>query len=185
MKSSNPKTLKKLPSPSLRVVHPNAAGIDLGSESHFVSVNPDKSDDSIREFKNFTANLHEMVEFLQSHGVDSVALESTGVYWLPVLEILENQGIEVCLVNARHLKNVPGKKNDAQDAEWLRELHQFGLLNASFVPASEIRAIRNYWRLRDRHLQAASREINHMQPTSMRCGESILLKSMEWELKPP
>jgi transposase len=158
-----PKTIKKLPKSSIRIVHPNAAGIDLGSESHFVSVPPDRANESIREFKCFTADLRQMVKFLKDCHIDTVALESTGVYWIPVYDILEENNIEVFLVNARHLKNVPGKKNDADDADWIRELHTFGLLRSSFVPPSEIREARNYWRLRDRHVKSASREILHMQ----------------------
>lgn len=163
MSQVKPKTLKKIPRSSIRVVHPNAAGIDLGSESHFVSVAPEKAEASIREFRCFTPDLLQMVEFLKSCQVNTVALEATGVYWIPVYELLESHKIEVFLVNARHLKNVPGKKNDAIDSDWIRELHTFGLLNASFVPPIEIREMRDYWRLRDRHIQAASREVNHMQ----------------------
>ena len=110
MNNAKPKTLKKIPSSSIRVIHPNAAGIDLGSESHFVSVSPEKAEASIREFRCFTPDLLKMVEFLKSCQVDTVALEATGVYWIPVYEMLESHGIEVFLVNARHLKNVPGKK---------------------------------------------------------------------------
>lgn len=160
---TQPQTLKKLPTSRIRVMNPNAGGIDLGSSSHFVSVAADRSEESIREFRCFTSDLKEMVQFLQTSGVTTVAMEATGVYWLPVYEILEEVGMEVYLVNARHLKNVPVKKDDAKDADWLRELHMFGLLNASFVPDAQIRDIRNYWRLRERHIQAASREINHMQ----------------------
>lgn len=157
------RTIRKLPKSSINIVHPNAAGIDLGSESHFVSVPPDRCEDSIREYKSFTDDLRNMARFLKECHIDTVAIESTGVYWIPVYEMLENNGIEVFLVNARHLKNVPGKKNDASDADWIRELHTFGLLRSSFVPASEIREMRNYWRLRDRHVKAASREVLHMQ----------------------
>lgn len=158
-----PKSIKKLPKSSIHVVHPNAAGIDLGSESHFVSVPPDRTKDSIREYKCFTDDLLKMASFLKECQIDTVAIESTGVYWIPVYEILEQNDIEVFLVNARHLRNVPGKKNDASDADWIRELHTFGLLRSSFVPPTEIREMRNYWRLRDRHVKAASREVLHMQ----------------------
>lgn len=103
-----------------------------------------------------------MIQFLKDCQIETVALEATGVYWLPVYERLEEAGIEVFLVNAAHLKQVPGKKKDAQDADWLRELHTFGLLNSSFVPPAKIRAICNYWRLRNRPIQSASREVNHM-----------------------
>lgn len=152
-----------MPKSTIRIIHPNAAGIDLGSESHFVSVPPDRAEESIREFKCFTDDLKKMVTFLQDCHIDTVAIESTGVYWIPVYDILEQNSIEVFLVNARHLKNVPGKKNDADDADWIRELHTFGLLRSSFVPPLEIREARNYWRLRDRHVKSASREILHMQ----------------------
>ncbi len=158
-----PKTIKKLPKSSIRVVHPNAAGIDIGSTSHFVSVPPDRSNESIREYHCFTSDLQKMVSFLKECQIDTVAIESTGVYWMPIYDLLEKSGIEAFLVNARHLNNVPGKKDDAADSDWLRELHTFGLLRASFIPPADIREIRNYWRLRDRHIKAASREINHMQ----------------------
>ena len=161
--NAKPKTLKKMPTSTIRVVHPNAAGIDLGSEIHFVSVSPEKTEASIRDFRCFTPDLLKMVEFLKSCQVDTVALEATGVYWIPVYEILESHKIKVFLVNECHLKNVRGKKDDAKDSDWIRELHTYGLLNASFVPPDEIREIRDYWRLRDQHIKSASREVNHMQ----------------------
>ena len=107
--NTKPKTLKKMPTSTIRVVHPNAAGIDLGSEIHFVSVSPEKTEALIHDFRCFPPNLLKMVEFLKSCQVDTVALEATGVYWIPVYEILESHKIKVFLVNARHLKNVPGK----------------------------------------------------------------------------
>jgi len=163
MKTPSLQALKKLPKSHLRPIHENAAGIDLGSRSHFVSVPPDRHPTSIQEFECFTSSLNQMVAFLKECQMTTIAMESTGVYWLPVYELLEASGFEVYLVNARHLKNVPGKKNDAKDADWLRELHSYGLLSASFVPESHIRELRNYWRLRQRHVQSRSKELLHMQ----------------------
>ena len=115
---------------ALTLTHPNAAGIDIGSAAHYVAVPPERDDEPVREFKSFTADLHVLAEWLQSCGVDTVAMESTGVYWIPLFELLESRGFTVLLVNARHVKNVSGRKSDVLDCQWLQQLMTYGLLSA-------------------------------------------------------
>ncbi len=148
--------------PELEIVHPNAAGIDVGNESHFVGIKPGLSERPVQEFGSWTADLRRMVEWLKSHGVKTVAMQSTGVYWIALYEVLEQAGFEVYLVNARGTKNLPGRKSDVQECQWLRKLHTYGLLRNSFRPPEEIRAVRTLWRLRDRHVQEAGRAVEHM-----------------------
>ena len=147
----------------LQVVHPDAAGIDIGNESHFVAIPPDRDTTPIREFGSWTADLHEMAHWLQEHGIRTVAMQSTGVYWIPVLEVLEQAGLEVYLVNARGTKNLPGRKTDVQECDWIRKLHTYGLLRNSFRPSEEIRAVRTIWRQRERWVQETGRAVQHMQ----------------------
>jgi transposase len=148
---------------NLHVVHPNAAGIDIGNESHYVAVPPDRDAEPIRQFACFTEDLRRMAGWLKSRGIDTVAMQSTGVYWLPAYEILIEQGLEVFLVNARHTKNLPGRKTDVQECQWLLQLHTFGLLNNSFRPPQEICVLRAYWRQRAEHVASASACIQRMQ----------------------
>jgi transposase len=105
--------------PGLQVIHPNAAGIDVGNRTHYVAVRPDKDAEPVRRFACFTADLHRLADWLHRCGVETVAMQSTGVYWIPVYEILEARGFEVYLVNARHTKNLPGRKTDVQESQWL------------------------------------------------------------------
>jgi transposase len=149
--------------PALQVMHPDAAGIDIGNESHFVAIPPDRDTTPIREFGSWTADLHEMARWLKEHGIRTVALQSTGVYWIAVMEVLEQAGLEVYLVNARGTKNLPGRKTDVQECEWIRKLHTYGLLRNSFRPPEEIRAVRTIWRQRDRLVQDSARAVQHMQ----------------------
>jgi len=149
--------------PGLAVVHPDAAGIDIGNGSHFVAIPPERDPVPIREFGSWTAALHEMARWLTTHGIRTVALQSTGVYWIAVQEVLEQAGLEVYLVNARGTKNLPGRKSDVQECEWLRKLHTYGLLRNSFRPPEEIRAVRTIWRQRDRWVKEAGRAVQHMQ----------------------
>ena len=149
--------------PEICSVHPNAAGIDIGGESHWVSVSPERASESVREFGCFTGELHAMAAWLKQCGVTTVAMESTGVYWIPVFQILETSGFEVYLVNARRVKMVPGRKSDVLDCQWLRQLHSYGLLAASFRPKDEICALRSYIRHRERLTQNASTHIQRMQ----------------------
>lgn len=149
------------------VVHPNAAGIDIGSQFHVVAVPPDRTDKSVRTFKSFTGELHAMAKWLKKCRVDTIAMESTGVYWIPAFEILESYGFKVFLVNAREAKTVPGRKTDINDAQWLQKLHQFGLLRASFQPSKEIAELRAYLRQREKLLDYKASHIQHMQKAMM------------------
>src|SRR3989304_4209895 len=155
---------KKRTSPSLlKQINVNVAGIDCGSAEHFVAVPPERDPEPVRSFRSFTAALHRLADWLATCGVTSVAMEATGVYWIPIYEILEARGLEVLLVNARHVKNVPGRKSDVTDCEWLRELHSVGLLRGSFRPTAEIAALRSYLRHRETLIQSAATTINRMQ----------------------
>ena len=118
----------------LKVIHPNAAGLDIGSEEIWAAVAPERTGEPVRKFGTFTPDLHALADWLAACGVDTVAMESTGVYWIPVYEILEARGFEVYVVNARHVKNVPGRKSDIQDCQWMQGLHSVGLLRGSFRP---------------------------------------------------
>jgi transposase len=149
--------------PGLDVVHPRAAGIDVGNSAHYVAVRPDQDPDSVRRFECFTADLHRLADWLESCGVETVAMQSTGVYWIPLYEILEQRGLKVYLVNARHTKNLPGRKSDVQESQWLLKLHTYGLLNNSFQPTAEIRVARTYWRQRSEHIHGASSCVQRMQ----------------------
>jgi transposase len=144
-------------------VHPHAAGIDVGNSAHYVAVRPDRDADSVRRFECFTADLHRLADWLQQCGVTTVAMQSTGVYWIPLYEILDARGFEVYLVNARHTKNLPGRKSDVQESQWLLKLHTYGLLRNSFHPPADIRVVRTYWRQRGDHVQAVSTCIQRMQ----------------------
>jgi transposase len=149
--------------PGLDVMHPHAAGIDIGNSAHYVAVRPDRDPDSVRRFDCFTADVHRLADWLQQCGVTTVAMQSTGVYWIPVYEILDARGLEVYLVNARHTKNLPGRKSDVQESQWLLKLHTYGLLRNSFHPPAAIRIVRTYWRQRGDHVHAVSTCIQRMQ----------------------
>lgn len=151
------------PDPGLDVVHAQAAGIDVGNEAHYVAVRPDRDPEPVRRFECFTADLYRLADWLRICGVKTVAMQSTGVYWIPLYDILEERGFEVYLVNARHTKNLPGRKSDVQECQWLLKLHTYGLLNNSFQPPSEIRVLRTYWRQRAEHVQGAATCIQRMQ----------------------
>ena len=147
----------------LEVVHPDAAGIDVGNASHFVAVPPDRDELPVREFGSWTADLRRMAEWLKRCGIHTVAMQSTGVYWVAMQEVLESEGFEVYLVNARGTKNLPGRKSDVQECQWLMKLHSYGLLRNSFHPPEQIRAVRTIWRQRDRLVKEAGREVQQMQ----------------------
>lgn len=144
-------------------VHVDAAGIDVGSREHVVAVGADRDDEPVRTFLSFTHDLHRLADWLAEVGITSVAMESTGVYWIALYEVLEARGFEVLLVNARNAKNVPGRKTDVNDAQWLQQLHQYGLLRGSFRPHERLLALRSYLRQREKLLQYASAHIQHMQ----------------------
>ena len=149
----------------LEMVHLNAAGIDIGSASHWVAVPEDRDDQPVREFRSFTPDLHALADWLDVCGIETVAMESTGVYWIPLFEILQERGLEVLLVNARHVKGVPGRKSDVTDCQWLQQLHTFGLLRGSFRPDAEITAIRTLVRHRGTLVREAAAHIQRMQKT--------------------
>jgi transposase len=157
--------MKKFSSEShgLPVIHSRAAGIDIGSRFHVVAVPADLAEAPVRTFQAFTADLERMADWLVDLGITTVAMESTGVYWIPVYEILETHGLHVVLANARDARAVPGRKTDVNDAQWIQRLHACGLLRASFHPDREIAALRSYLRLRERHLDYAAAHIQHMQ----------------------
>ena len=148
---------------ALEVVHPHAAGIDIGGREHWVAISPDRDEDPVRRYDCFTADLKQMAKWLVEKGVRSVAMQSTGVFWMPVYEVLEQSGLEVYLVNARHTKNLPGRKSDVQECQWLLKLHTFGLLNNSFQPTDEIRVARTMWRHRSNLVAQAGSAIQRMQ----------------------
>jgi len=148
---------------SLEVIHPDAAGIDIGNESHYVAVPPSRDSQPVRRFGCTTAELKAMADWLKQCGIRTVAMQSTGVYWIAVYDILEQAGLEVYLVNARETKNLPGRKTDVQESQWLMKLHTYGLLRNSFRPSQEIRMMRTYWRQRDDLVQSAGRHIQRMQ----------------------
>jgi transposase len=135
---------------------PTCGGIDVGNRAHYVAVRPERDPQPVRRFECFTADLRRLADWLQSCGAKTVAMQSTGVYWIPLHEILEERGFEVYLVNARHTKNLPGRKSDVQESQWLLKLHTYGLLNNSFQPPAEIRSLRTYWRQRGEHVAGAA-----------------------------
>lgn len=144
-------------------VRTDAAGIDISPEVIFVAVDPRRDAKPVRQFGAFTVDLYRIANWLKACKVRTVAMESTGVYWIPLYQVLEERGFEVCLVNARDYKNVPGRKTDVSDCQWLQYLHAVGLLRASFRPAQEICAVRSLLRHRSSLVEAASKHVQHMQ----------------------
>lgn len=145
------------------VMNPDAAGIDIGATELYVAVPVDRDSQAVQCFGAFTEDLHKLADWLQRCRIKTVAMESTGVYWIPVFQILEARGFEVCLVNARHVKNVPGRKSDVADCQWLQYLHSVGLLRASFRPVQAVCAVRSLMRHRDSLIKMATCHIQHMQ----------------------
>ncbi len=162
-------TMRKIQSDDLdlEVVHPDAAGVDIGNESHYVAVPPTRDTQPVRRFGCTTAELKAMAEWLKQCGIRTVAMQSTGVYWIAVYDILEAADLEVYLVNARETKNLPGRKSDVQESQWLMKLHTYGLLRNSFRPPQEIRTMRTYWRQRNDLVRAAGRHIQRIQKALM------------------
>lgn len=156
-------TTSKTSKVNLSTIHPNAAGIDIGANRHWVSVPPDRVSESVRSFGCFTADLYALSAWLQECQIETVAMESTGVYWIPLFQILESQGFEVNLVNAHHIKTVPGRKSDVLDCQWLQQLHSYGLLSGSFRPEDQICVLRSYMRQRDNLVKSASTHVLRMQ----------------------
>jgi transposase len=147
----------------LPIIHPFAAGIDIGSRFHVVAVSPDLCDEPVQTFQAFTGDLQRMANWLVATGTKTVAMESTGVYWVAAYEVLEAHGLEVILANAREARAVPGRKSDVNDAQWLQRLHACGLLRASFRPGRAIAELRAYLRAREKHSDYAAAHIQHMQ----------------------
>jgi len=158
---------KSLGAEALSMVNPGAAAIDIGSTMHMAAINPQAGDNPVRAFGTFTGELHEMARWFKASGVTSVAMESTGVYWIPAYEVLEEHGFHVILVNARYAKNVPGRKTDVSDAAWLQRLHSYGLLRGSFRPEAGVATMRAYLRQRERLIEYAASHIQHMQKALM------------------
>ena len=159
-----PRVTKPLATESpLTPYDPQAAAIDVGATSHWVAVSPEACAESVREFGVFTADLYAIAAWLKECQVKRVALESTGVYWIPLFEVLEEKGLEVRLVDARKVKNVSGRKSDLLDCQWLRQLHSYGLLAGAFRPAQEILPLRAYLRQRQMLVEYAAKHIQHMQ----------------------
>ena len=148
---------------ALTITHPNAAGVDIGSASHYVAVPPDRDDTPVREFPSFTVDLNAIADWLTACKVDTVAMESTGVYWIPLFELLQARGFTVLLVNARHVKNVSGRKSDVLDCQWIQQLMTYGLLSGAFRPADEVCVLRSLWRQRAMLLRNQGRHVQHMQ----------------------
>lgn len=157
----NTKSSTRTPAP-LNLLDPKCAGIDVGASELFVCIAKNQSEQVVRSFSTFTIDLRQMIQWLKSHGVKSVAMESTGVYWIVPFEMLDEAGIEVLLVNARFFKNVPGRKSDVQDCQWIQQLHSYGLLRGSFRPSKDIIELRSYVRQRSRLFESAGTQVHLM-----------------------
>jgi transposase len=154
------------PASAMPVVHPHAAGVDVGATEHFVCVPEDAvapGQSPVRSYSAFTSDLDKLVEWLQQCKVQTVAMESTGVYWIPLCQKLEAAGLEVVLANARHLRQVPGRKTDVKDCQWLQRLHSYGMLNGSFRPADQFCRFRTLMRHRENLVDGCAQQVQHMQ----------------------
>lgn len=149
--------------PDLQRIHANAAGIDIGSQTDWVCVPADRVQECVKQFGCYTAQVYALADWLAECGVETVAMESTGVYWIPVFQILEARGFEVKLVNAHHVKTLPGRKNNVLDCQWLQQLHSYGLLSGSFHPEDQICVLRSYIRQRDNLIKSACVHVQRMQ----------------------
>jgi transposase len=153
----------EVPVEPLGLVHPHAAGLDIGAAEIWAAVPPDRDQPSVRPFATFTPDLQALTAWLTACGVTSVAMESTGIYWIPIFELLEARGLEVYLVNTRHIKNVPGRKSDVADCQWIQRLHSYGFLAASFRPEAEMVVLRAYLRQRAMLIEHRAAHTQHMQ----------------------
>jgi transposase len=162
IKHSKSKKTSKLPK-HLAHINKMAAGIDIGSKSHFVAVPEGTTEKCVQEFQSFTTDLHALADWLDDCGIETIAMESTGVYWIPLYELLESRGFEVLLVDARHVKNVSGRKTDVLDCQWLQQLHTYGLLSSAFRPEKAICTLRVYMRQRSMLIQRKASHVQHMQ----------------------
>lgn len=154
---------KRQASSGLEQINANAAGIDIGSQTHWVCVPADRDAENVRSFGSFTTDLYALADWLHECKVESVAMESTGVYWIALFQILETRGFEVRLVNAHHVKTLPGRKSDVLDCQWIQQLHSYGLLSASFRPDDQICVLRSYIRQRDNLVRSACVHVQRIQ----------------------
>src|SRR3954447_7038586 len=162
-RSARPASPRLCPAQALTVVHPHAAGIDIGARAHYVAAPGDGEAAVVRRFGACTADLEALADWLAERGVTTVAMESTGVYWIPLFELLEARGLEVRLVDARQMRRIPGRpKTDVYDAQWLQRLHSYGLLAAAFRPDEPVCVLRSYLRQRQMLVTYAAQHIQHM-----------------------
>jgi len=166
--------MRKKKKKNFQVINPNTAGIDIGNDAHYVAVSPDLVESNVRTFGTFTADLENLGDWLVSLGIESVAMESTGIYWLGIFEVLERKGLEVVLVNAHHLKNVPGRKSDVRDCQWIQQLHSYGLLGASFIPDEATRELRYFVRQRTSLQKEKSTKLQHI-------GKALQLMNLKFQ----
>jgi transposase len=157
------KSKPKVPAAEWVTLNPDAAGLDFGASEIWVAVPPDRDPNPVRPFATFTPDLQTLAEWLTACRIRTVAMESTGVYWIPIFELLEARGFEVYLVNAQHLHTVPGRKSDVQDCQWIQRLHSYGLLSASFRPEAEMVVLRAYLRQRAMLIEHRAPHVQHMQ----------------------
>lgn len=163
MNSTNSKTKTRESVKSLNPINSNAAGIDIGADTHWVCVPSDRVEQNVREFNCYTPSLYALADWLTECQIKTIVMESTGVYWIPLFQILETRGFEVLLVNIHHVKTVPGRKSDILDCQWLQQLHTYGLLAGSFRPSDEICVLRSYIRHRDNLIRSAGTHVQRMQ----------------------
>jgi transposase len=154
---------KRQASSQLEPINVNAAGIDIGSQIHWVCVPTERAVENVRSFGSSTADLYALADWLQACKVETVAMESTGVYWIALFQILETRGFEVKLVNAHHVKTLPGRKSDVLDCQWIQQLHSYGLLSASFRPQDQVCVLRSYIRQRDNLVRSACVHVQRIQ----------------------
>jgi transposase len=162
-KNGNQKKTRIVEIDTLKQINLDAAGLDIGSEEIYTAISKGRDKENVQSFPTFTADLHRLASWLESCSVKTVAMESTGPYWIPIYEILESRGFEVYLVNARHIKNVTGRKTDVLDCQWIQQLHTYGLLKPSFRPPEQICAIRSLVRHWEMLIKCRSSHIQHMQ----------------------
>lgn len=148
---------------SIKIVNPNSAGIDIGASSHFVAIPSGRDAETVKEFRCFTPDLEQMIAWLKRCDIETIVMESTGSYWIPVFEMLERAGFTVNLVDAHHVKNIRGRKSDVIDCQWLQQLHAHGLLSAAFRPEDKIVELRSYLRQRNTLIETAATHVNRMQ----------------------
>jgi len=159
MKMANPQKILE----PMQVIYPNAAGLDIGSTEIMVAIPPDREGETVRGFGTYTPDLKELADWLAESKVTHVAMESTGVYWIPIYELLEERGFEVIVVNARHIKTPPGRKSDVKDCQWIQRLHSYGMLSGSFRPVADMCTLRAYLRHRDNLIEDRAKHILYMQ----------------------